>query len=294
MNDNLKSYQTQPDSTVWEKIRHTLRRKTLRKQLIGAGSTMVVLGTAIAVVLLWPQPEKVAVLHTVQVQQPVEMVEPFDEATPTMVTAVPEKKIAEEQVATPAASVSSTPAKSIEENVSTVLPSPVVPSVEPVKSDQTSTNNTVAKQPVRKASASVAVPTPAQGVSVPAMVSQNITTRQLPEASTPKSPAKSVVTTSVEDTIMWIPNAFIPQGDDFELALFRPRINTSAGSISNYRMTIYSRAGRRIFSTTDVNVGWDGTFNGSMMPQAAYVYVITYNDRNQLFHQRKGTVALVR
>ena len=41
--------------------------------------------------------------------------------------------------------------------------------------------------------------------------------------------------------------------------------------------SIYDRFGSVLFSTTDINKGWDGTFKGSRQPAGAYVYIIKRN-----------------
>jgi gliding motility-associated-like protein len=60
-------------------------------------------------------------------------------------------------------------------------------------------------------------------------------------------------------------------------------------------MEIYNRWGEKVFSTTDINGGWDGTFNGLPLPLAAYYYVIKFNfpgEEKNYYHS--GTVTIVK
>ena len=98
----------------------------------------------------------------------------------------------------------------------------------------------------------------------------------------------------IEDTILWVPNAFAPASDDPSIATFRAHLNKPEVSILNYRITIFNRSGHQVFHSTDINQVWDGTYKGRPLPQAGYVYVIYYVDKDGLTHQRKGTVALIR
>ena len=59
-------------------------------------------------------------------------------------------------------------------------------------------------------------------------------------------------------------------------------------------MQIYNRSGALVFSTRDINNGWDGKMKGSDMPMGSYVYIIEYKDAATGIHRQKGTVVLIR
>jgi gliding motility-associated-like protein len=95
-------------------------------------------------------------------------------------------------------------------------------------------------------------------------------------------------------TPFYLPNAFTPNGDG---------LNDSFGVIprydyiSKYHLSIYNRWGQRIYETTDINKGWDGTYKGSPCMLGAYVYHIVYEEFGQQPMEskvEKGTVMLVR
>ncbi len=92
----------------------------------------------------------------------------------------------------------------------------------------------------------------------------------------------------------WIPNSFTPNDDDRN-EFFLP-IGVGIDT-KNYLMLIYDRWGREMFSTTDINEGWNGTYQNkydyNKAVQATYVYLITVKDLNGKSYTYKGIVTLV-
>jgi len=95
-------------------------------------------------------------------------------------------------------------------------------------------------------------------------------------------------------TPFYLPNAFTPNGDG---------LNDTFGPIprydyvKKYHLSIFNRWGQRIYETTDINKGWDGTYKGSPSQVGAYVYRIVYEEFGQQPVESKvveGTVMLVR
>ncbi len=70
-----------------------------------------------------------------------------------------------------------------------------------------------------------------------------------------------------------IPNAFSPNGDGLNDA-FRPIFRGFETFMFN--MSIYTKWGQLIFTTTDAITGWDGTIDGVPAAPGVYVYVISY------------------
>jgi len=71
-----------------------------------------------------------------------------------------------------------------------------------------------------------------------------------------------------------MPNVFTPNGDG-KNDIFRIPANTPQ-KIKNF--TVYNRWGERIFTTTNSNGSWDGTFNNQQEPTGTYVWIIEYED----------------
>lgn len=96
------------------------------------------------------------------------------------------------------------------------------------------------------------------------------------------------------------PNAFIPsrtgsnggvyETPDYKNEVFHP---VSAGIVT-YRLLIYNRWGQRLFESDDVNVGWDGYYNGKLCEQGVYVYRATGRYTNGKTFDVRGDVTLLR
>ncbi len=95
-------------------------------------------------------------------------------------------------------------------------------------------------------------------------------------------------------TPFYLPNAFTPNGDG---------LNDSFKAIPKYdyvkrfKLSIYNRWGQLVYETTNINKGWDGTYNGSPSQVGSYVYRIVYEAFGQQPTENKvveGTVMLVR
>lgn len=91
------------------------------------------------------------------------------------------------------------------------------------------------------------------------------------------------------DTIvMHIPTAFKPAGEGVN-KIFKPVIIGA----KDYKLLIYNRWGQILFETTDINKGWDGTYNGQPCIGGVYAYQIIFNGRRAAKRQNNGTVLLM-
>lgn len=96
-----------------------------------------------------------------------------------------------------------------------------------------------------------------------------------------------------QDFALFVPNAFSPNGDG------RNEIFKAEGEgITDFKMYIFDRWGNRVFTSTDINVGWDGRINNRVGVDAlqndVYVWKI---DLKNVSHQGKtytGTVTLLK
>ena len=70
------------------------------------------------------------------------------------------------------------------------------------------------------------------------------------------------------DFYFYFPNAFTPNANGLD------DIYKGYGvGIKKYHMQIFDRWGERLFETSDINTGWDGTYKGAKVPSAIYVVV---------------------
>jgi hypothetical protein len=87
-----------------------------------------------------------------------------------------------------------------------------------------------------------------------------------------------------------IPNAFMVYGAN---PVFKPVIGFV--DANSYSMQISSRWGDILFSTNDLDEGWDGTGRrGRLLPDGAYIYFIRVKDGEGLLYERVGQVFLLK
>lgn len=89
---------------------------------------------------------------------------------------------------------------------------------------------------------------------------------------------------------IFVPNAFTPNGDGHNDVLRAIPV-----SMREFRyLTIFNRWGQRVFTTTNVGIGWDGSFNGGPAPTGVYVWMVAGVDYTGRVVEKKGTVMLIR
>ena len=83
----------------------------------------------------------------------------------------------------------------------------------------------------------------------------------------------------IESLIYFIPNAFTPDGNEFNQT-FQP-VFTSGIDPFNFNMAIYNRWGEVIFESNDPKMGWDGTGpNGAYVQSGMYTWRIKFKLRD--------------
>lgn len=110
-------------------------------------------------------------------------------------------------------------------------------------------------------------------------------------------PVDGTVTPSVSNTItllkephLYYPTAFTPNNDNLN-----DTFNVFGQFISRFEMKIFNRWGELMFITDDLGAdGWDGTYKGSPMPEATYVFTAKLVDLAGRTFERSGTVLLLR
>jgi len=70
-----------------------------------------------------------------------------------------------------------------------------------------------------------------------------------------------------------VPNAFTPNGDEYN-NVFQPVLYED----QVIELYIYNRWGELIYSANEMNASWDGTANGQLVPDGAYIWRIVYTD----------------
>jgi gliding motility-associated-like protein len=102
--------------------------------------------------------------------------------------------------------------------------------------------------------------------------------------------AKKKITVYKTGPEIFVPSAFTPNGDGRN-DIIKP-IPVGIFSMDFFR--VYNRWGQLLFSTSEINKGWDGTLNGTQQQSGTYIYMVQGKDYigNTIF--RKGTIVLIR
>jgi gliding motility-associated-like protein len=96
-----------------------------------------------------------------------------------------------------------------------------------------------------------------------------------------------------EDLIFFVPNTFTPDGNAHNQT-FLP-IFTSGFDPYNFNLLIFNRWGEILFESNNHLVGWDGTYNGEVVKDGAYIWKIVFKTKNSDERQvHHGHVNLLR
>jgi gliding motility-associated-like protein len=88
---------------------------------------------------------------------------------------------------------------------------------------------------------------------------------------------------------VFMPNAFMPEGIN---NVFKPV--TRFVDTDSYLFQIYDRWGKRVFESTDPELGWNGNSGSNQLPQGAYVYYVHFVSSNGQTYTKRGSVTLIR
>jgi gliding motility-associated-like protein len=91
-----------------------------------------------------------------------------------------------------------------------------------------------------------------------------------------------------------MPNAFTPNGDG-KNDYFLPEFDCA--DPKSLVIRIYDRWGEKIFETTDLNGGWDGTYKGAIQPSGVYIYYVEfvgYANNTEKDYKLMGSLTLIR
>ena len=92
-----------------------------------------------------------------------------------------------------------------------------------------------------------------------------------------------------EDVALYVPDAFTPNMDlknDVFIPVFR--------GVLSFHLTVYNRWGARIFETSDLRQGWDGSYQGNPAQEGMYTYQLEFNTIGGKSNVRSGSVLLYR
>jgi len=109
-----------------------------------------------------------------------------------------------------------------------------------------------------------------------------------PEGCSAGDDIKIIVFKSQPD--IFIPSAFTPNGDRLN-DILRPKV---VGMKQFNYFRVFNRWGQMLYSTSQLNQGWDGTAAGEPQASGVYVYIAQAIDYTGKVVNKKGTVVLIR
>ena len=86
-----------------------------------------------------------------------------------------------------------------------------------------------------------------------------------------------------------VPNAFTPGRFGINAA-----ISVKGFGIKTMRWDIYNRWGERVFESTSIKAGWDGTYKGVLQPMDVYTYTLDASFTNGKTVRKTGDITLLR
>jgi len=107
--------------------------------------------------------------------------------------------------------------------------------------------------------------------------------------STSASVDVRVIQPTCTEADVFLPNMFTPNADMMN-DIFKPESNF----IASMSLVVYDRWGEEVYTTTDLNGGWDGTYLGEELAPDVYGYYFTAICVNGLEYQKQGNVTLIK
>jgi gliding motility-associated-like protein len=96
-----------------------------------------------------------------------------------------------------------------------------------------------------------------------------------------------------DEMIVYVPNTFTPGGDGVNETFFP--VITAGFEVSDYRFDIYNRWGELIFTSTDRNEGWNGTYRSLKCKVDTYVWVLRLTESGTTnVHSLEGHVNILK
>lgn len=99
-----------------------------------------------------------------------------------------------------------------------------------------------------------------------------------------------VTVKSEECPEIYLPNAFSPNGDNENDIL----IAQGTKCVKTFSLAIYNRWGEKVFETTDIAKGWDGTYNGKKENSEVFIYYLEAIYTLGTVVKKKGNISLLR
>lgn len=91
--------------------------------------------------------------------------------------------------------------------------------------------------------------------------------------------------------VLLIPTAFSPNGDGIN-DIFKVAKHLNVKTLNYF--DVYNRWGEKIFSTTNLDQGWDGSFKGEPVPNGSYNWQIQITNYDKEKISKAGSIDVIR
>lgn len=91
------------------------------------------------------------------------------------------------------------------------------------------------------------------------------------------------------DLLVYVPNIFSPNGDGNNDIFY-----VRGKGIKSFSIIIYNRWGEKVFESTGLDNGWDGTFRGQQLPPSVFVFYLDAFLETDQRVIKKGDITLIR
>ncbi len=272
LGERLRNYEASPDKQMWENISSKLPKAKPNYLVVSVVASAVVLAGFVAMLVLAPEKSEKPLVKNEKA------VEKNQEQTVEEKTAFAQNQTAFQ------------PSETAKENfLSAVLPDKTM-TQERQRLDQSDLKSETKEQNAAPKTSTVTLPqannkTKVQSLAI-AKTSEPVMEAKA-EIETPKGSSVEPIRDTVYTRLL-VPNAFTPLGDE-KNRIFKPRKD----EVKSYRMDIYNRQGL-VFTSNDIEIGWDGTFEGQLCNGGVYYYIIRFTDTKDIVRTQKGSLMLLR
>lgn len=103
----------------------------------------------------------------------------------------------------------------------------------------------------------------------------------------------------IESGQVIFPNAFTPNLDGSSGGVYNPNDFSNdvfypiGEGLENYHLEVFNRWGVLVFESKDINIGWDGYYDGKLLDEGVYVWKVTGRYNNGKDFKKVGTVMLL-
>lgn len=94
---------------------------------------------------------------------------------------------------------------------------------------------------------------------------------------------------NISESEILVPNVFTPNGDGIN-----DEFKVAYKSIASYRCRVYNQWGKKVYDSTDITRGWDGTIGGTRASIGVYFYIIDAKGTDGRVIKKRGDINLVR